>query len=109
MGRAGSAPAARRACRSRLRSYWAGGAEVVGPAVGLDADDGTAVGRVDHLAGADDDPDMRDIGRVGAEEDEIAGLERLAGRDGRAGVVLGLRDARQPDTGRAIGGLHETR
>ena len=44
---------------------------------------------------------------VGAEEDEVAGLERLAGRDGRAGVVLVLGGARELDAGGLVGGLDE--
>ena len=44
---------------------------------------------------------------LGAEEDEVAGLERLPGRDGRAGVVLRLRGPRQLDPGGGVGGLGE--
>ena len=50
---------------------------------------------------------MLDVADVGAEEDEVAGLQRLARRDGRTGVVLLLRGARQLDARGLVGGLDE--
>jgi hypothetical protein len=88
-------------------SYGACRPEIVGPVVGFAADVGAGVGRIDHLGLADDDPDMSDVGGVGAEEDEVAGLEWLAGRDGRTGVVLLLGCAWELDSGGGLGGLGE--
>ena len=42
-----------------------------------------------------------------SEEDKVAGLERLAGRDLRPRVVLLLRGAGEVDPGDVVGGLHE--
>jgi len=69
-------------------------------------DVGVGVWGVDHFGLADDDA-VGDVVGVGAEEDEVAGLEWLAGRDGRAGVVLLLRGAGELDSGCGVGGLGE--
>jgi hypothetical protein len=66
------------------------------------------VGRTDHFGLVEDDPDVSDVGAVGAEEDEVAGLEWLAGRDGRTGVVLLLGCAWELESGGGVGGLSET-
>ena len=50
---------------------------------------------------------MPDVGRVAAEEEEIARLQRLARRDGRTGVVLLLRGARELNARCLVGGLGE--
>jgi hypothetical protein len=65
----------------------------------LGADGGAGVGCVDHFGGADDDADVVDVLFVGAEEDEIAGLERLVGGDVWAGVELFLGGSGSADDG----------
>ncbi len=71
------------------------------------------MGRVDHdaLAALDAgvDPDMRHTRGTASEEDEVTGLERLAGRHERPRVVLCLRGAREADPGGTVGGLGEPR
>lgn len=64
--------------------------------------------RVDHLVVADVEPDMVHV-RRGAVEDQVSGLQGDPRRDVRPGVVLRVRRARQPDAGRGIGGIGETR
>ena len=75
---------------------------------GLDSDVGTGVGRVDHLAVADVDADVGHVGGALAEEDEVAGLEGVAGSELGGGVVLVLGDAGQADAGDLVGGLDES-
>src|SRR5439155_12975489 len=90
-----------------LTAARAGGAEVVGPVERLAPYEGAAVRRVDHLARADDDADVRDMVGVAAEEDEVARQYGFAGLQARTRVVLLLGDARQRDPGGLIGGLDE--
>jgi hypothetical protein len=81
-----------------------GRAEVVGPVVVLDSNCRAGVGGVDHGAVADVDPDVGDVGRTGAEEDEISWEQRRVGGQVQALVVLSLRGAGQADVGCGISG-----
>ncbi len=85
-----------------------------------DPDDGTkavdpvkphrspGMGSVDHQTVADEHADVADVSRSGAEEDEIAGHDRLSRAHCRPGVVLILGDTGKADPGLAIDGLYET-
>src|SRR6266540_4811410 len=72
-----------------------GGTQVGPPRVGLDADQRAGVGRVNHPAGADHDPDVGDVSRPSAEEHQIARDQWEAPGKVGAGVVLGLGGAGQ--------------
>src|SRR5919201_2360903 len=74
--------------RIGLAAARSAGAEVVGPVERLAAHGRAGVGRVDHLARADDDADVADVPGVAAEEDEVARSECLARLQARPGVVL---------------------
>ena len=54
-----------------------------------------------------EDADVLDVGRVGAEEDEVAGLQRLPGGTGGPASYCCLRGARQLDARACVGGLDE--
>ena len=77
----------------------------------LDPDVGAGVGCVDHdglaVRGPDVDPDVGDVGRPGAEEHEVAGLERRSRRQLRAGVELVLGHPGQGDPRHLVGRLDQ--
>jgi hypothetical protein len=65
------------------------------------------MGCVDHVAGCDDDADVRDVGCAGAVEDKIARFRVLPRGKPRSGVVLSLGGARDGDAGGFVGGVGE--
>ena len=67
------------------------------------------MGGVDHLAVADVYADMGDVDGSTAEEDEVAGFERVVGSELGGGVVLVLGDPGQGDPGDPVSGLDQAR